>query len=184
MAVEAFNLGTKPLRIFTQSSHPVPTFMASFDYDLEGNEVKEVRNPIDVSEDINRYIQAAAKVCYQGIISETDSFKMILMGPPEDVYIFCSHDGGPGWMTFVIMDSLGEVHTTHICSDISFAMGDLYLHRPKIQEILKNKFRQGYQVWLLPVGCVPPKAVVELSHRQDEIYDLTDELIRISESTS
>lgn len=80
---------------------------------------------------------------------------------PVDVYIFCSMDGGPGYMTFHLMDPSGEVHGSHICSHISFALGDLYMHRPERQKFLSEKYPQGYQVWVLPVGCFPPKSVMD-----------------------
>lgn len=150
-----------PLRIFVQETLPLPKFFASRDYELDGTEVVSIGEKVDVSNDVNRYLRSAAKSCFQGRVIETTLMQTLIMGPPVDVYIFCSNDGGPGWMEFVLMDNEGVIHADHICSDIVYALDDLYLNRPKVQDFLKTKFPQGYQVWILPVGCIPPKSVLD-----------------------
>lgn len=157
----------QPMRVFVQETRPLPTFFASKDYEIVDGKV-HMRNGEDVSEDVNRYIRSAAKATYQGRPIETDVFKTMLFGAPVDVYIFCSLDNGPGYMTFLMMDQEGEFYGSHICSDISFALDDLYNKRPDRQEKLRERFPQGFQVWLLPVGCVPPEHVREKADRRYE----------------
>lgn len=77
-----------------------------------------------------------------------------------DIYIFCSVDLGPGFKEFVLMDNEGVIHGSHVCSDISFAFGDLYMNRPERHKILQEKFPGGYVVWTLPLGCLPPASVM------------------------
>ena len=95
-----------------------------------------------------------------------------LKSESNDVYIFCTYDGGVDWMSFAIVDQEGVVHGSHICSDISFAMGDLYSNRLSVQRALRDKFPEGFQVWLLPAGCMPPPEVVAKNGLLQEVVDI------------